>query len=154
MNENDFIPGKWYVSSDWIFLRAARFLLIKGGIFTYDQKILKNESFHAEKGCTGSDKGNWSNFRELSIKEMNAFLPLDHPDKLIATIPRYVKFLPTCSGNFTGEVFDTNLPVPKYKHWESNTWKGLLGGGNKKYFQAIEKEEEPEEEEDEMMEEE
>ena len=87
MRKEDFIEGKWYVSSFWQIFKAAKFKrFTAGGDFMYSQAIENNNNFKTNENYTNSDKGNWSSFKEVSIEELKEYLPKDHPDLIITNI--------------------------------------------------------------------
>lgn len=143
MNKENFIPGKWYISSRWNSFEAAKFDKFTSiGDFHYSERINGNK-WEDTGSYTNLDKQIWSSFREVSISEIAEYLPKDHPD-LQNILPRYVKLLKGFDNEHTGEIFDTNLPIPKYKYWSPKwTWKYLVIDSiiDKKHFIPATKEE-------------
>lgn len=74
-NQSKFIVDKWYVNSDWFSESICKF------------KELHNGDFHFSEGYIRKDKSNlkgWfntSNIRLATEKEINNYLPKDHPDR-------------------------------------------------------------------------
>jgi hypothetical protein len=98
MKKEDFIIGKWYVSSLWHSIKAAKFAGFQGkgidsagGLFSFNEMIKEKWEKREYIGTTGTDCQRWDTFREVSISELYLYLPSYHPDLTSA--------YPECSTN-------------------------------------------------------
>lgn len=99
MKKEDFIKGKWYISSEWNEFIAAKFDGFNwDDDFTFSEIIGKKLLNHRynNNSYTNTDKQRWSTFKEVSIAEIARYLPKDHPD-----LPNNNEFPKTgyCSGS-------------------------------------------------------
>lgn len=145
MKKEDFIVGKWYVSSKWDFFRAAKFNgFTKEGFFERSEFIrIRNNSYSKGTDRTTTDNKEWETFKEVPISEIAQYLPKDHPD-LKNIIPQYIKLAVNgWDNNLLGTIFNTTKPFICYEHWDKKwTWEYLLNSHmHKKYFIPSTKEE-------------
>lgn len=82
MKKEDFIVGKWYVSSLWTSFIATKFSgFNKQGYFSYSESIQCVKGRHMfSLSVTTSDRQDWSTFREVDPSEIEEYLPKGHPD--------------------------------------------------------------------------
>jgi hypothetical protein len=81
MNKEDFVVGKWYVSSKWSCFRFAKFKKINlSGYFVYSEKLYLEGKYEQTEDSTTTDHQDWNTFREVPIEELRKYLPSDHPD--------------------------------------------------------------------------
>lgn len=82
MKKEDFIVGKWYVSSIWTSFIATKFSgFNKQGYYSYSESIHRCVGKHMfSLSVTTSDRQDWSTFREVDLSEIEEYLPRGHPD--------------------------------------------------------------------------
>lgn len=87
MKKEDFIVGKWYVSSIWTTFIATKFSgFNKRGYYSFSESIYCTKGRHTfDSSYTATDEQDWSTFREVDPSEIEEYLPKGHPD-LRATI--------------------------------------------------------------------
>ena len=74
-NTHPFEVGKWYKSSRWVNIKAAKFLKIKdNGKFSYSERININ-GYEKVEGSTDTDRGAWDTFSEVPIEQIQSHLP-------------------------------------------------------------------------------
>jgi hypothetical protein len=90
MRKEDFIVGKWYLSSEWSSFKAVKFFKFSNdGYFCYSERISTNCKQHEFiESRTTNDNKKWNTFREVPISEIQHLLPVEHPD---LTVEFYVK---------------------------------------------------------------
>ena len=88
MKKEDFIVGKWYVSSLWVTFIAAKFSgFDKHGFYSFSESIYSGVGRHLfNLSFTTTDKQGWSTFREVDLSEIEEYLPKGHPDLKLTTI--------------------------------------------------------------------
>ena len=88
MKKEDFIVGKWYVSSIWTTFIATKFSgFNKQGYYSYSESIYYDERRYIfNSSYTVSDKQDWSTFREVNLSEIEEYLPKGHPDLKLTII--------------------------------------------------------------------
>lgn len=90
MKKEDFIIGKWYVSSAWSDTKAVKFSNISNNNrFCGFESIKRNETYDKNTSAS-SFSGDLHTYKEVPISEIAQYLPKDHPD-LQNIIPQYVK---------------------------------------------------------------
>jgi len=69
-NTHPFEVGKWYKSSRWVNIKAAKFLKIKdNGKFSYSERINTN-GYEKVEDSTDTDRGVWYTFSEVPIEQI------------------------------------------------------------------------------------
>jgi hypothetical protein len=68
-----FEVGKWYVSSRWAFVKAAKFSRLVDGYFGYDECI--KCSYINIDDVTSTDERNWSSFKEVKLSDLLNLIP-------------------------------------------------------------------------------
>jgi hypothetical protein len=113
MEKEDFIIGKWYTSSRWSAILAAKFsgFVRADGFFGFSEEISgPKKQFYQVDSFTTTDQRRWETFREVSLVELAKYLPPTHPD-LKVLYPEYVKcvnpstFPTLASGAIVGKVY-------------------------------------------------
>ena len=95
MKQEDFIVGKWYFSSKWNNFKCAKFKGFIGGCFSYSEHISKHTNkYFSKSGTTDTDEQEWSTFREISLNQIQEFLPEYHPDLLLTKNEDYSYLIP------------------------------------------------------------
>jgi hypothetical protein len=91
MKKEDFIIGKWYVSTKWSNFIATKF---KGfnyeGQYTFSEVIRGKTSSHEYySSYTATDHQEWNTFKEIPLAEITKYLPVGHADLNLSS-PEYV----------------------------------------------------------------
>lgn len=99
MRKEDFVIGKWYVSTKWSVFKAAKFSGFDiDGFFKRSEFIRISKDYVKENGRTVTDQKRWETFIEVPISEIAQYLPKDHPDLQDISI-EYVKCISVYLGN-------------------------------------------------------
>lgn len=122
MKKEDFIIGKWYHCKDWVReVKAARFAGFVDNYFTYSAMI-NSEYIKKSSRSTYND---WNTYKEISIAEIQQYLPIKHPD-LELVVPLYVRWTDNLGSSRSGlQCSDRNFI--KNKIFKTSDEKPLAG---------------------------
>ena len=107
-----FEIGKWYSFNwDWLgkdctVIAKIKEVREKDFIISWRSYLWRDNDYNDDDGYMFKDI---SNIKELSIKEIQPYLPYDHPDKInsISSIPKYVKCVSSMSDSYiTNKIYE------------------------------------------------
>ena len=124
MKENEFKIGRWYKSSKWVTIFAAKFERIACGRFEYSECV-KNNYHHSMIGGTSvSDEQDWDTFTEVSVSDVYKYLIKEAASPInLLKRNRYLKWVDNTGTQNTGsqcaltvfikdKLFDTKIERP------------------------------------------
>ncbi len=124
--KDKFEVGKWYHSSNWSNTIAAKCSGISDTVFYWDEFITSD----------GVSKSSGSNYicrdiwKEVSLSEIQQYLPENHPDKT-TPVPKYVKCVRFWLGkgkSVVDKIYDTS----KEPDFSVHDWQEVYYGDNNK----------------------
>ena len=130
-NTHPFEVGKWYKSSRWVNIKAAKFLKIKdNGKFSYSERINTN-GYEKVEGSTDTDGGVWDTFSEVPIEQIQLYLlPKNEVMEEISMLPypndNYFKAI--VIKDIHRENISTKGNIPDFIPKGYKTWFTEIGG--------------------------
>lgn len=130
-NTHPFEVGKWYKSSRWVNIKAAKFLKIKdNGKFSYSERINTN-GYEKVEGSTDTDGGVWDTFSEVPIEQIQLYLlPKNEVMEEISMLPypNYNYFKAIVIKDIHRENIPTKGNIPDFIPKGYKTWFTEIGG--------------------------
>ena len=133
MKEHEFKIGRWYKSSKWVTIFAAKFERIACGRFEYSECV-KNNYHHSMIGGTSvSDEQDWDTFTEVSVSDVYKYLIKEAtPPVGLLKRNRYLKWVDNTGTQGAGsqcaltvfikdKLFDTKIECPPAGAY-TNSW--------------------------------